>query len=77
MPHRCNAISPKNAAVDKVTCMNSLCKQRGIQAVALRGLKLTDLEYVVSKVKHRLKVALVRAKQIEMILQNLFLSRLY
>ena len=38
-------------------CMNSLCRQRGIQMVALRDLKLTDLEPVVHLFKYRMKVS--------------------
>ena len=39
-------------------CMNSLCRQRGIQMVALRDLKLTDLEVVVHLFQYRMKVCL-------------------
>ena len=42
---------------DHVHCMNSLCRQRGIQMVALRDLKLTDLEPVVHLFKYRMKVS--------------------
>ena len=40
-------------------CMNSLCRQRGIQMVALRDLKLTDLEVVVHLFQYRMKVCLI------------------
>ena len=53
--------SPSSSGIDSVQdqvhCMNSLCRQRGIQMIALRDLKLTDLEPVVHLFKYRMKVS--------------------
>lgn len=53
LPELCKPLSSPD---DKVKCINSLCKQRGIKIMALRDIKLTQLEYVVRLFKFRLKV---------------------
>ena len=54
MMHMCK----ESDQVHQVLCLNNLCRQKGTQIVALRDIKLTDLESVIHRFKHRIKVVL-------------------
>ena len=41
---------------DKIRCLNNLCKQKGLQAIAIRDIKLTSLEAAIHKYRNRIKV---------------------
>ena len=57
MEHKCvDSSIPER----KVQCMNSLCKQKGIQIFALRDIKLVDLQPVLWLFKDRLKIILIQ-----------------
>ena len=55
MPHMCTDEKDLTSE-DKVRCLNNLCKQKGLQAMALRDIKLTSLEAVIHKYRNRIKV---------------------
>lgn len=57
-PHMCanDDMQPDS----RVTCLNSLCKQRGLQTLAIKDMLLSDLESVVQPIKHRLKIILLQ-----------------
>ena len=57
MSHKCRDPSiPEN----QVNCLNSLCKQKGIQIFALKDIKLVDLQPVLWLFKNRLKIILLQ-----------------
>ena len=47
---------------DKVRCLNNLCKQKGLQAMALRDIKLTSLEAVIHRYRNRIKVSILNKR---------------
>jgi len=59
MPHMCTDEKDLTSE-DKVRCLNNLCKQKGLQAMALRDIKLTNLEAVIHKYRNRIKIVLLQ-----------------
>ena len=57
MPHMCTDEKDLTSE-DKVRCLNNLCKQKGLQAMALRDIKLTSLEAVIHRYRNRIKVSI-------------------
>ena len=57
MPQKCRDENGLTSE-DKVRCLNNLCKQKGLQAMALRDIKLTNLEAVIHKYRNRIKVCI-------------------
>ena len=74
MEHKCvDSSIPER----KVQCMNSLCKQKGIQIFALRDIKLVDLQPVLWLFKDRLKIILIQeSPRIEDTTSKLHLARM-
>ena len=78
MPHMCTDEKDLTSE-DKVRCLNNLCKQKGLQAMALRDIKLTSLEAVIHRYRNRIKVSILNKRTLcfllfedRHLLQNLF-----
>ena len=59
LPHMCKEKELSDPA-DQVHCFNNLCKQKALHVIALRDIKLTELEAVIHLYRNRIKVIVLK-----------------